>query len=74
MDDVGLNVVLDIEEHYAEVLPDIPQGPRDLCKRMIAQGKLGKKSGKGFYDYTQTDISQESNAIKHANSNISVTK
>jgi 3-hydroxybutyryl-CoA dehydrogenase len=53
MDDVGLDTVLNIEEHYAEELgPSVPEGPRKLCRRMIEQGKLGRKSGKGFYDYT----------------------
>ena len=53
MDDVGIDVVLDIEEHYAEVLRDLPPGPRALCRRMIAEGKLGRKSGHGFYSYKQ---------------------
>ena len=54
MDDVGLDTVLKIEEHYAEELgPSIPEGPRKLCRQMIEQGKLGRKSGKGFYDYTE---------------------
>jgi 3-hydroxybutyryl-CoA dehydrogenase len=53
MDDVGLDTVLNIEEHYAEELgPSVPEGPRRLCRAMIDQGKLGRKSGKGFYDYT----------------------
>lgn len=53
MDDVGLDTVLNIEEHYAEELgPSIPEGPRRLCRKMLEQGRLGRKSGKGFYDYT----------------------
>lgn len=53
MDDVGLDTVLNIEEHYAEELgPSVPQGPRNLCRRMIDEGRLGRKSGKGFYEYT----------------------
>ena len=51
MDDVGIDVVLDIEEHYAEVLSGLAPGPRDLCRRMISEGKLGRKSGEGFYSY-----------------------
>jgi 3-hydroxybutyryl-CoA dehydrogenase len=54
MDDVGLDTVLNIEEHYAEELgPSIPKGPRKLCREMIEQGRLGRKSGKGFYEYTE---------------------
>ncbi|MBZ5790646.1 3-hydroxyacyl-CoA dehydrogenase family protein [Burkholderia contaminans] len=50
MDAVGLDVVLGIEEHYAHVRPGLPEGPRELLRRMIADGHLGMKSGQGFYD------------------------
>jgi 3-hydroxybutyryl-CoA dehydrogenase len=52
MDRVGLDVVLNIEEHYAEVRPALPEGPRKLLRRYIDEGRLGVKSGRGFYDYT----------------------
>ena len=52
MDQVGLDVVLDIEDHYAAERPGLPVEVRDLLKRYVAQGKLGVKSGSGFYDYT----------------------
>jgi len=51
MDAVGLDVVLSIEENYARRRPDLPEGPRTLLKKMIAEGRLGVKSGRGFYDY-----------------------
>lgn len=50
MDAVGLDVVLSIEEHYTQVRPGLPEGPCELLKGMIAEGRLGKKSGRGFYD------------------------
>jgi 3-hydroxybutyryl-CoA dehydrogenase len=50
MDRVGLDVVLDIEEHYASVRPGIPDGPRKLLREYVKQGHLGVKSGRGFYD------------------------
>jgi 3-hydroxybutyryl-CoA dehydrogenase len=50
MDRVGLDVVLDIEEHYAAVRPGIPESPRSLLREYIAQGRLGVKTGRGFYD------------------------
>lgn len=51
MDQVGLDVVLDIEQHYVSVNPSLPTGPRDLLKKYVAAGKLGVKSGSGFYSY-----------------------
>jgi 3-hydroxybutyryl-CoA dehydrogenase len=50
MDRVGLDVVLAIEEHYADVRTGIPEGPRTLLRRYVDEGRLGTKSGGGFYD------------------------
>jgi 3-hydroxybutyryl-CoA dehydrogenase len=50
MDRVGVDVVLDIEEHYATLRPGIPEGARDLLKSYIAKGWPGRKAGHGFYD------------------------
>jgi 3-hydroxybutyryl-CoA dehydrogenase len=50
MDRVGLDVVLAIEEHYAEVRAGIPEGPRNLLRRYVDEGRLGVKSGGGFYE------------------------
>jgi 3-hydroxybutyryl-CoA dehydrogenase len=50
MDRVGLDIVLAIEEHYAEVRAGIPEGPRKLLRQYIDEGRLGVKSGGGFYD------------------------
>jgi 3-hydroxybutyryl-CoA dehydrogenase len=52
MDRVGLDVVLAIEEHYAAVREGIPEGPRKLLREYIDQDRLGVKSGRGFYEYT----------------------
>lgn len=52
MDQVGLDVVLDVEEHYAQVRDGIPEGPRMLLREYLARGDFGVKSGRGFYaDY-----------------------
>ncbi|TNM50233.1 3-hydroxyacyl-CoA dehydrogenase family protein, partial [Nocardioides albidus] len=51
MDAVGLDVVLDIEENYAAHREGLPDGPRQLLRRYIDEGRLGVKSGRGFYDY-----------------------
>jgi 3-hydroxybutyryl-CoA dehydrogenase len=50
MDRVGLDVVLDIEEHYAAIREGIPDAPRRLLREYVANGWLGAKSGRGFYD------------------------
>jgi 3-hydroxybutyryl-CoA dehydrogenase len=48
---VGLDVRLGIAEHLAEVLDDRRFRPPELLRKMVADGKLGKKSGQGFYDW-----------------------
>ena len=50
MDRVGLDVVLDIEEHYCAEHPEHQEGPRKLLRSYLQQGRLGVKSGAGFYD------------------------
>jgi 3-hydroxybutyryl-CoA dehydrogenase len=50
MDQVGLDVVLDIEEHYCVEHPEYPEGPRRLLRSYVEQGRLGFKTGAGFYD------------------------
>ncbi len=48
---VGLDVRLAIAEHLRREL-DAPQfEPPQLMRDMVAQGKLGRKSGQGFYSY-----------------------
>ncbi|EUA08356.1 3-hydroxyacyl-CoA dehydrogenase, C-terminal domain protein [Mycobacterium kansasii 732] len=49
---VGLDVVLDIENHYVDEFPYLPRHARDVLQRHVDAGKLGVKSGQGFYKYT----------------------
>ena len=51
MDQVGLDVVLDIENHYAEEFPYLPKRVRELLRTYVDAGKLGVKTGEGFYTY-----------------------
>lgn len=59
MDRVGLDVVLDIEEHYASVRRALPEEPRRLLREYIEGGKVGVKSGRGFYDYSDEPVVRE---------------
>lgn len=55
MDVVGLDVVLDIENHYAESRDGVPAEPRKYLQEMIQAGSLGVKNGQGFYNYDRSD-------------------
>jgi 3-hydroxybutyryl-CoA dehydrogenase len=46
---VGLDVRLAIAEHLERQLDSAAFRPPELLRRMVAEGKLGKKSGHGFY-------------------------
>ena len=48
---IGLDTVLHIMNVLHEGLNDDKYAPADLLKTMVAEGKLGRKSGEGFYKY-----------------------
>ncbi len=49
---VGLDVRLGIARYLHESLGSEAFRPPALLERMVAEGRLGKKSGRGFYDWT----------------------
>ena len=49
MDMVGLDVVADIEASYAAVSADPTDRPSPALRRLVDAGKLGEKTGEGFY-------------------------
>jgi 3-hydroxybutyryl-CoA dehydrogenase len=51
LDFVGLDTAYKIAEIMFEEYRDRRYAPPPLLKRMVLAGMLGKKSGKGFYDY-----------------------
>ena len=50
-DFIGLDVCLFIMEVLHDGLGDSKYRPCPLLRRMVAAGYLGKKSGRGFYQY-----------------------
>jgi 3-hydroxybutyryl-CoA dehydrogenase len=50
-DFVGLDVCLHVMEVLHEGLGDDKYRPCPLLKRYVAAGRLGRKSGRGFYEY-----------------------
>jgi 3-hydroxybutyryl-CoA dehydrogenase len=53
-DFIGLDVCLDIMKVLYEGFHDSKYRPCPLLERMVAAGRLGRKSGRGFYEYSQT--------------------
>lgn len=49
---IGLDTVLHIMEVLHEGFGDDKYAPAQLLRDMVAQGKLGRKSGEGFYNYS----------------------
>jgi 3-hydroxybutyryl-CoA dehydrogenase len=52
---VGLDVRLSIAEYLYRELGSETFRPPELLRRMVSEGKLGKKTGQGFYDWTKED-------------------
>lgn len=53
LDFVGLDTTLFIADAMYEEFRDPRYAAPPLLRRMVAAGRLGKKSGRGFYDYSQ---------------------
>jgi 3-hydroxybutyryl-CoA dehydrogenase len=51
---VGLDVRLAIAEHLHATLKDDTYRPPALLRRLVSEGRLGKKSGEGFYRWEKS--------------------
>jgi 3-hydroxybutyryl-CoA dehydrogenase len=49
---VGLDVRLGIAEYLHAELGSETFRPPEILRRLVAEGKLGKKTGQGFYDWS----------------------
>ena len=52
---VGLDVRLSIAEYLHRELGSESFRPPEVLRRMVSEGKLGKKTGQGFYDWSKED-------------------
>jgi 3-hydroxybutyryl-CoA dehydrogenase len=55
---VGLDVRLSIAEYLHGKLGSETFRPPEILRRMVREGKLGKKSGEGFYKWNDTEKAQ----------------
>lgn len=58
MDIVGLDVVYDIEMEYYRDSKYSKDKPPDALRAMIDRGELGRKTGRGFYDWSDPEFAK----------------
>ncbi len=58
MDAIGLDVIRDIELNYYAESGDESDRPPKLLEDLVAQGRLGVKTGQGFYSYPHPEYEQ----------------
>ncbi|HYO99990.1 MAG TPA: 3-hydroxyacyl-CoA dehydrogenase family protein, partial [Pyrinomonadaceae bacterium] len=56
---VGLDVRLSIAEYLHRTLGSETFRPPEILRRMVAAGRLGKKSGEGFYNWNDEEVSSK---------------
>jgi 3-hydroxybutyryl-CoA dehydrogenase len=57
-DHVGLDIRLNIAEYLFRELGSETFRPPEVLRRMVKEGKLGKKTGEGFYDWNNASKQQ----------------
>ncbi len=57
-DMVGLDVRLSIAEYLHDALKSEAFRPPEILRKMVSEGKLGKKTGEGFYKWNEPEHAQ----------------
>lgn len=57
-DMVGLDVRLSIAEYLHQTLESEAFRPPEILRRLVSEGKLGKKTGEGFYKWSEPEQAQ----------------
>ena len=52
-DAIGIDIMISVMESLYQETADSKYRPAHLYKVLYRAGRLGRKSGKGFYDYTE---------------------
>jgi 3-hydroxybutyryl-CoA dehydrogenase len=60
-DHVGLDIRLNIAEYLYRELRSETFRPPEVLRRLVSEGKLGKKSGEGFYNWNDASKQQVAN-------------
>lgn len=53
LDLVGIDIAVINSDNLCRELGDLKYRPNALLRKMVRAGRLGRKSGRGFYDYTK---------------------
>jgi 3-hydroxybutyryl-CoA dehydrogenase len=61
-DHVGLDIRLNIAEYLYRELGSETFRPPEVLRRLVNEGKLGKKTGEGFYNWTEGSKQQTANS------------
>ena len=59
IDLIGLDITVAALASMAETDPDPRLVPADTLRRLAAEGRLGRKSGRGFYDYADDAMTDD---------------
>jgi 3-hydroxybutyryl-CoA dehydrogenase len=62
LDYVGLDTTLNIAQVFIDEFQDSKYRPSPLLREMVRAGRLGRKSGKGFYEWASPGSSKTKQA------------